>query len=126
MGYKEALEAAGANVLAYEEFGSYQGDWLAKVSYQGETFWLRDYYGSCTGCDAFEADIGMITDDDGNYIWEDDHPKRVAAIAAFGARYLEPQERLTFDQVMEKAAENVGWDDDAGKMVQFVKDHADA
>lgn len=29
------LEIAGAEVLAYETFGSYQGDWLAKVNYNG-------------------------------------------------------------------------------------------
>jgi len=31
--YKESLEAAGAEVLAFESFGSYQGDWVALVWY---------------------------------------------------------------------------------------------
>lgn len=121
MGYKEALEFAGAKVLAFEEFGSYQGDWLAKVQYRGDTFWLRDYYGSCSGCDAFQADVGWEP-------WDDDNAEEKAAYAAkvkaFGERMLEPQERLTFDQALAKASENVGWDSGAEQMVRWVKDHA--
>lgn len=30
MSYKEAMQAAGAVVHLYEEFGSYQGDWWHK------------------------------------------------------------------------------------------------
>ena len=36
MSYQMALEMAGATVLEYKEFGSYQGDWFAKVEYQGK------------------------------------------------------------------------------------------
>jgi len=57
MSYTQALEAAGANVLAYEEFGSYQGDWYAKVEYKGETGWINGSFGSCSGCDAFQAEF---------------------------------------------------------------------
>lgn len=35
MSYKKCLEIAGAKVIAYEEFGSYQGDWIAVVEYKG-------------------------------------------------------------------------------------------
>jgi hypothetical protein len=49
MGYKECLELAGATVIDYEEFGSYQGDWLAYVEYKGKKGFIKDYYGSCTG-----------------------------------------------------------------------------
>lgn len=118
--YREALEAAGAEILAFKEFGSYQGDWLAKVRYGGDTFWLRDYYGSCSGCDAFEADVGWSP-------WGDDEAEKAeydAKVKAFGARYLEPQERLTFDQALKKAGENVEWDSDAEEMVAFVKANA--
>ena len=59
MSYQEALEAAGATVHAFEFFGSYQGDWWAKVTYNGETGWVHGSYGSCSGCDAFEAEFGF-------------------------------------------------------------------
>lgn len=58
MGYKESLEAAEAVVLNYEEFGSYQGDWLAFVEYKGERGIIMGSYGSCSECDAFEAEFG--------------------------------------------------------------------
>ena len=56
-GYCEAMEAAGAEVLAYEEFGSYQGDWWAKVGYQGREYWVHGTFGSCSGCDAFQSEF---------------------------------------------------------------------
>lgn len=41
---------AGGTILASEYFGSYQGDWLARTT----VGWLRDGYGSCSGCDWIE------------------------------------------------------------------------
>lgn len=70
MGYSEALEAAGAKVIEYKEFGSYQGDWLAFVEYNGEKGIVEGSYGSCSGCDAFEAEFGWTngpTEKDGKY-----------------------------------------------------------
>lgn len=57
MSYKEALEAAGAEVHQYKDFGSYQGDWFALVTYKGERGWVSGSYGSCSGCDAFEGEF---------------------------------------------------------------------
>lgn len=59
-GYNAALTAAGATVLNMFIGGSYQGTWLARVRHpeKGEG-WILDYYGSCTGCDAFEAEFGF-------------------------------------------------------------------
>jgi hypothetical protein len=108
--YSTALKAAGARVLAYKEFGSYQGDWLAKVEYDGRVFWLRDYFGSCSGCDALEAELG----------YEDPKPGQ---LAIFGKRYLN-DEPLTFDEVLKAVSENVGWDSDAEEMVAFVRENA--
>jgi hypothetical protein len=113
MSYREALEAAGAEVLAFKEFGSYQGDWIAKVSYEGDTFFIRDYYGSCSGCDAFEAEVG--------YDFNPDRTEYTQRVAAFGKEYLEPSARLTYEQVLAKASENISWDSDAEDMVKFVE-----
>lgn len=57
MGYKEAMGKAGAEVLLYEEFGSCQGDWWAKIVYNGKEGWVNGSYGSCSGCDAFQAEF---------------------------------------------------------------------
>jgi len=55
MGYELALEKAGANVLAFKEFGSYQGTWLAFVIYNGERGIVEGSYGSCSSCDSYQA-----------------------------------------------------------------------
>lgn len=57
MSYEMCLEKAGATVVAFQEFGSYQGEWFALVEYNGERGWVEGSYGSCTGCDAFEAEF---------------------------------------------------------------------
>ena len=57
-GYEEAMEAAGAQVLAFKEFGSYQGEWWAKLLYEDKTYWVNGSYGSCSGCDAFQSEFG--------------------------------------------------------------------
>lgn len=54
MGYQIALEAAGAEVVEYKEFGSYQGTWIAFL--KDGTF-IEGSYGSCSGCDAFQAEF---------------------------------------------------------------------
>ncbi len=64
MGYREALEIAGAKVVDFKEFGSYQGTWLALVEYKGQKGIVQGCYGSCSGCDAFKAEFGSS----GNYI----------------------------------------------------------
>lgn len=55
MSYHEAMQAAGASVLNFQCFGDYQGTWWAKVLFEGKTFWVKGYYGSCSGCDDFYA-----------------------------------------------------------------------
>lgn len=68
MDYTDAMKAAGADVLAYQRFGSYQGDWWAKVAYEGRVFWVAGSYGSCSGCDQME---GMESD---HYGWRTEGP----------------------------------------------------
>jgi hypothetical protein len=58
MGYSETLKAAGAKVIDYEEFGDYQGRWMAYVELNGERCIVEGYYGSCSGCDSFQAEFG--------------------------------------------------------------------
>lgn len=79
MGYSETLEAAGAKVLDYKEFGNYQGDWAALVEYKGEKGIVFGSYGSCSGCDAFQAEFDFSDEapieKDGKYYktyWDDE------------------------------------------------------
>lgn len=72
VGYPMVAEVQGHRVLFYRQFGSYQGEWLL-FSYMDEHFFIwKDWYGSCSGCDAIE----------GKFSWSDrplaiDDPKVV-------------------------------------------------
>lgn len=132
MGYKKCLELAGAVVIDYEEFGSYQGDWLAYVEYKGKKGFIKDYYGSCSGCDAYEAEFGFHDHDcvDEKYYsphysgYKDNcklcQAEKLKAIK-FGEDYLE--NILSYDEVLKNVSENLEWDGDANNMLEFVKKH---
>jgi hypothetical protein len=137
MGYREALEAAGATVHAYEEFGSYQGRWYARVTYKGETGWINDWHGSCTGCDAFEADVGYERDycgyrGNGHYDHDPACEKCREAkygyqdkLAAFGKTYLEGKLK-TSDEVLAEIKEDSAYSCDADKALAWVENYARA
>jgi hypothetical protein len=108
MSYSQALEAAGAKVIEYEEFGSYQGTWMALVELNGERVIIEGSYGSCSGCDAYEAEFGYSsgkpsieegkfyksgrTWDDEDECTEEEYNLSMVAynkkLAEFGASYL--------------------------------------
>lgn len=101
MSYRSALVAAGATVLNYEAFGSYQGTWLAFVEYNGEKGIVEGSYGSCSGCDAFEAEFGWSLYD------EENTPEQKEALsqrlAEFGKRYLTPlYDKAHYERVLSK------------------------
>ena len=108
MSYAQAMKAAGATISAYESFGSYQGDWWALVTYEGKTGYVTGSYGSCSGCDAFEAEFG----------WEDrDDPEK---LSAFGKGYLE--QMMSFEEAIKEASRNIEWDYEAEKIVQWLNE----
>lgn len=77
-GYNRALVAAGCTVIDFEVFGSYQGEWLAQVVMpSGDVRFIKGYYGSCSGCDAFEAEFGFdshyVEDHDGKSTYHSDY-----------------------------------------------------
>jgi hypothetical protein len=126
MSYRSALEAAGATVRAFEEFGSYQGEWWALVEYEGRRGWVNGSYGSCSGCDAFQAEFSFCDEerwDDaaGKYVPSSEYP---AKLAEFGREYLN---NIHSDQAaLNAAAQNLEWDLEAEGMVKFIADHAQA
>lgn len=46
----------GKKLIAYKEYGSYQGDWLAIIDGENTLHIYRGIYGSCSGCDFIEAE----------------------------------------------------------------------
>lgn len=141
MGYRKTLEKAGAIVHCFKEFGSYQGTWLAKVTFENETGWVEGYYGSCSGCDAFQAEFGYFdlpTMKDGKWYrnnnwWdEDDVITEEEALAEtknyndrmcnFGKTYL--TRLYSQNEIEQKASENIDWDSSVEDMLKFVKDNS--
>ncbi len=128
--YQTALEAAGAKVLAYESFGSYQGDWLALVEYNGKTGYVSGSYGSCSGCDSFQAEFGYDSEqqcDEHRYMGPSpadcqdctslklDYDRR---LKAFGEGYLDIFESK--DNLVKKFTENSKWDMDAQEVLDWL------
>lgn len=142
MGYQSALEAAGATVHVFEQFGSYQGDWWAKVTLpDGRKGWISGAYGSCSGCDAFEGEFGYSAHCDDHYgnelaltqrnTKEDavidglicpQCAKYATKLAAFGRDYFD--RFMTQEEAEAHASRNLYWDNDAQKMVDFLKREA--
>ena len=108
MSYKSALVAAGAEVLEFGQFGSYSGQWFAKVRYNGETGWIQDWFGSCSYCDAFEADVGYDYDDE-------EYNKK---LAEFGKRYL--GQILPAEHYLPELDHN-DWDSDATDAAAWIR-----
>ena len=77
MSYQQALEAAGATVSAFIEAGDYQGTWFARI---GPDQWVTGSYGSCSGCDAFQAEFDCC---------REELPDYQSRLAAFGQQYLD-------------------------------------
>jgi hypothetical protein len=130
MGYKECLELAGATVIDHKEFGSYQGDWIAYVEYKGERGFIKDYYGSCSQCDAYEAEFGFISHfhiDDKYYYPHSDGYKNNCKLCQkeklkaikFGEEYL--KDILDYSDILKEISKNLQWDTSANEMLDFIK-----
>lgn len=134
--YQTALEAAGAEVLCFESFGSYQGDWWAKVVYNGEIFWVHGHFGSCSGCDSFQAEFGYNYGNCKEHYYLYDYDRDAAQcpecalakveyqtkLAEFGKSYL--NFGYTQIEAEKSASENLDWDMNAQEMVDFIKKNA--
>ena len=134
MSYKKCLELAGAKVYEFDNFGSYQGDWWAKVEYQGKIGWIHGWFGSCSGCDAFQAEFGYGSHEheDDDYITYYDFPEKYKEdcpycqdlnkrMIEFGEKYLD--DLYTQEEAENKASENLDWDGNAQEMLDFIKNN---
>jgi hypothetical protein len=132
MGYRQALEAAGATVLAFDEFGDYQGTWLAKVTVGEELRLVTGSYGSCSGCDAFQAEFDFRSHNHGDrYVYPDDPADHDPSceecarysreLAEFGRRYLDdPVDPAVARKRFEEERE---WDSEAPAVLAWLDEH---
>jgi hypothetical protein len=129
--YDEALEAAGATVYAFEQFGSYQGDWWAKVMYEGETGFVHGSYGSCSGCDSLLAEFDFEEhgcEGEKYYSCLYDGFRENCEICQtikkrwieFGKEYLSCG-LYTKTEALKLASENLEWDAEAEKMIEWLQ-----
>ena len=130
--YQYALEIAGAVVHDFKEFGSYQGDWWAKVTYENKTGWVNGSYGSCSGCDAFQSEFDYsdhVCGDDKYYYpiseqnFREDctHCQETKKkLIAFGKNYLDNM--MSQEEAEKQTAKHSEWDSEAEEMMKFIKD----
>lgn len=140
MSYARAMEVAGAEILAFRQFGDYQGTWWAKVRYKGEVGWATGYYGSCSGCDAFEGEFGWSGGHDhpnneyvSMYSWPgnagdtltpescDVCKDLIERLADFGKRYVE--DTLLTQAEAEADATKKDWDSEVWNILAFLQEH---
>jgi hypothetical protein len=107
MSYKSALEAAGATVLHFANFGDYSGTWYAQVEYKGETGWISDWYGSCSHCDAFQREFDYC------------HESYEERLAEFGKRYLDSI--LPAEHFFGSLKEDAEWSQDAETALFWIR-----
>jgi hypothetical protein len=117
MSYQSALIAAGANVIAFENFGDWQGSWVALVEYRGERGWVQGSFGSCDHCDAFEAEFGWGFDEE-----NETEVQYQARLASFGETYLGGLQ--TTESILAEHGPNAHWDEDADNIVFWIRETA--
>jgi len=113
--YATALTMAGATILAFKAFGSYQGEWWAKLA----DGYVTGYYGSCSGCDEVEGLTTCYEHWDGHHEDCEACQKHFAELLAVGQRYLEDK-RYTQEEAEAKASKDLEWDMDAKEMVAWL------
>jgi len=139
--YEKCLELAGAKIYEFDEFGSYQGDWWAKVEYQGKIGWVNGSYGSCSSSDEFQSEFGdsyfeKHMHDDKNILFtsfidiifpeefkEDCEmcQKLKKKMIEFGESYLD--DILNQEEAEKRASKNLNWDGEAQEMLDFIKNN---
>jgi hypothetical protein len=116
MSYEEAFAAVpGVTVEWCEYCGCYQGRLIAKIRIEGnpDPQYILDYYGSCSGCDSFEAEF--------SYGSGEETPER---LAAFGKPYVDAS--MSLDQVLQELLPKPGeWysDDIKEALAHVLKDY---
>lgn len=142
MSYRLSLEANGVTVKVFEEFGSYQGTWIAILE---DGRFVEGSYGSCSGCDAFQAEFGweesmVIKQENGKYYegnrnWDEDsivseeranelNKQYEEKLRQFGECYLKSSE--TKEEIVarykRKCDDEYCWGDDK-EILEWIEKH---
>lgn len=139
MSYEQALTAAGATVHASEHFGSYQGEALADLTYEGRRGILSFGFGSCSGCDSWEAFEGYGDNEscpDHKYEYNSSVTDRCvlcgvakalwqSRVADFGRDMLNGVMFTTAElaRYREQLVEQTEWDHDAQAQLRWFDEH---
>ena len=132
MSYEAALKAAGAEILDFKMVGSYQGRWAAKIVVNGQEGYVFGFYGSCSGCDSWQAECESLLPWDHKhgeeYVFSSDImdnstecPECNEArnkIASFGRAYLSPL--YSREQAVEIETADAEWSDDAKELYEWI------
>lgn len=140
--YDGVLEFSGAEILSWARFGSYQGDWCAKVKFKDEEFWLHGYFGSCSVCDSLQAEIEWFPNSYEDYKfwynsnWHEDPDlsdvhedlfvkqaeEHIQSVKDFGLRLLNNC-REEWESLYKQAKEQSEWDSEGDDMVKFLENN---
>lgn len=107
--YEAALEIAGMKILHCKYFGSYQGEWYAYGEYEGKYGWVVGSYGSCGGCDSWQAEFDRH--------WDHTYEDWFELVKDFGAAYLPLQ---SSDSVVEAVNKNCSTSIDSDPIKDWV------
>jgi hypothetical protein len=110
MSYESALKAAGAAVIDFKSFGSWQGEWVALVDYNNELGWVQGSYGSCNVCDAFQSEFGWSCDEE-----SEDYQVR---LVSFGESYLDGL--MTTENITSYFKNNSSWDSESEAAYNWI------
>lgn len=106
--YEELLKEICEEVYCFKEFGTYQGDWWAKVKYKGKKVWIHGWFGSCSGCDWIL----------GRYCRE---YSRDEIKESFICDYLEDGMFFSQEEAEKEALKDIEWDLEAQDLLDFIK-----
>lgn len=109
MSYATCIEAAGTKVLSYHTDGDYQGKWLAHT----ERGFYAGSYGSCSGCDWREAELGHISYCDEN------RESLAAAIDAGIGREILKAEPMSLEHLIKEI--EAGYYDDPEACIAWAR-----
>lgn len=126
MAYESTLELAGADVYDFNTFGTWQGTWCAHVGYNGKVGFVFGEYGSCSGCDAFQAEFGCSLCDEHDEFVDGCEQCQLQKdkMIEFGKGYLE--NILDSEEALKFASKDIEWDLNAVEMVAYIKERIES
>ncbi len=121
--YETLLETPDSHVLAFKEFGYYQGTWIAKVRYKDKIIWIKDYYGSCSGCDTLEHIKMSYCSFPENKEALQEKLRITNVLAEMAKDYLE--NGITFEELEAELAKDMKEDSDTQEAMKFIQEKKD-